>query len=114
MSTYSEYFNVFASDKWSYKGFVHYALMSGLSNKIRVYNFKYKKCLDEIEQRYNLLTKERIKASSLKKSFKTGYSACYPGFPWRVVICSAPQNSIDTRRDALRAIPGFLIMPSTI
>ncbi|CAG8723469.1 6550_t:CDS:2, partial [Acaulospora morrowiae] len=53
-------------------------------------------------------------ASSLKKSFKTGYSACYPGFPWHVAICSAPQNSIDTRRGALRAIPGFLIMPSTV
>ncbi|RHZ87613.1 hypothetical protein Glove_33g69 [Diversispora epigaea] len=70
MLTYSDYFDDVAVEEWSYKGFVRYVLKLGLSNKIRVYNFKYNKCLNEIEQRYNPLAKERIKASSLKKSFK--------------------------------------------
>ncbi|CAG8688718.1 14641_t:CDS:2, partial [Racocetra persica] len=52
------------------------------------------KCLEEIERRYNHSDKKRLKASSLKKSFKTGYSACYPGFPWRVSICSAILSNV--------------------
>ncbi|CAG8663716.1 9837_t:CDS:1, partial [Paraglomus occultum] len=38
------------------------------SDPVKVYNYKYKKCLDFIEQNYDPL--KRSKAISLKESFK--------------------------------------------
>ncbi|CAG8729881.1 721_t:CDS:2, partial [Funneliformis caledonium] len=64
-----------------------------------VCNFKYKKCLSEIEHKYDPLTKERSMASSLKKSFKVSAEAhnlltTQLGF----------KVQVNTRQDGKRAI----------
>ncbi len=73
MSTsFSDYFNEYVVDSWSYSSFIRYALNRRLipSNPVKIYNYQYKKCLEEIEQKYNPLTREYSKANLLKKSFR--------------------------------------------
>ncbi|CAG8800985.1 4977_t:CDS:2, partial [Dentiscutata erythropus] len=77
--TIRTYFDEVIVDEWSYKGFVKYGVKFGLYDKKRVCNYKYKKCLEDIERSYSSLDKEILKASSLKKSFK-GALRAIPGF----------------------------------
>lgn len=67
---YSHYFDEYPTDNWSYSSFIRYAFNKRLlpPNPVKVYNYKYKKCLDFIEQKYDSL--KCSKAISLKKSFK--------------------------------------------
>ncbi|GBC17688.2 hypothetical protein GLOIN_2v1741550 [Rhizophagus irregularis DAOM 181602=DAOM 197198] len=67
---YSHYFDEYPTDSWSYSSFIRYTFNKRLlpPNPVKVYNYKYKKCLDFIEQKYDSL--KCSKAISLKKSFK--------------------------------------------
>ncbi len=69
---YSDYFDEYPADSWSYSSFIRYVFNKRLlpSNPIRVYNHQYKKCLEVIEQKYSPLTRENSKATLLKNSFK--------------------------------------------
>ncbi|CAG8459190.1 1747_t:CDS:10 [Acaulospora morrowiae] len=110
LTPYFDYFDEYTADSWSYSSFIRYALGKRLlpSDPIRVYNYKYKKCLDFIEQNYNPL--KRSKAFSLKRSFKLGsqpgqyYTECPRatlGFlDVLLLLCFIKQN-IDTIQGAL-------------
>ncbi|CAG8540894.1 8873_t:CDS:2 [Acaulospora morrowiae] len=93
---YSDYFDEYTVDNWSYSSFIRYAFSKRLlpSDPVKVYNFKYRKCLDFIEQNYDPL--KRSKAISLKASFKCLRATL--GFLGVLLELCSIKPSIDTRR----------------
>ncbi|CAG8746077.1 10742_t:CDS:2, partial [Funneliformis caledonium] len=99
---YSDYFDEYPTDSWSYSSFIRYAFNKRLlpPNPVKV----YKKCLDFIEQKYDSL--KRSKAISLKKSFKPGqyYTECPRAtlaFLGVLLLLCSIRQSIDTIQSAL-------------
>ncbi|CAG8717581.1 15856_t:CDS:2, partial [Funneliformis mosseae] len=97
---YSDYFDEYPADSWSYSSFIRYVFNKRLlpSNPIRVYNHQYKKCLEVIEQKYSPLTRENSKATLLKNSFKHNLAL----------------SQVNTKQGAIRSTLGFLGMLSSV
>ncbi|KAG9291088.1 hypothetical protein G9A89_012960 [Geosiphon pyriformis] len=94
--SFSNYFDEYTVDSWSYSSFIRYALNKRLlpSDPIKVYNYNYKKCLDKFEQKYDPL--KCSKAISLKKTFKCPSATL--GFLGMLQLLCSIQQSINTKQ----------------